>query len=620
MENEAKSYLNELKSIYALPKLYLADFFIDLKSQVDFLFQEENYNNNNEKFKQNWIEIIKQIESFEQDTYKRNTTTLLNEFKSEIKQLDDGQSSISLIIELKSKIEKCLFSNKTICFINKSLIIVQDEYLSADCIFSIINELQSVILTNELIKVIYLLKTKLKNDKLEHNNYYSINKFNLNFNNLKELILRDSNINQIEDGSNTFKCLIHLELLDLSLNCLTEINVNIFNSKDLANLIELNLGNNKITLIQDKSFVNLIKLEKLFLYSNKLTQINKATFEGLCNLNELSLRYNFISFIQDDSFENLKKLEILHFGGIKYSDRMTNNLYLDNELTQITRNTFNGLGNLKELNISWNRLSSIQNDAFQMLHNLEELDLSANEINELNENTFNGLNNLKVLKLYSNRIDKIDENSFDCLDKLEKLHIGKQRLKELNANVFNKLCNLKELSLRENMLSSIDNLFNNLYSLKRLNLQNNNINFIDLKTFNNLTNLKLLNLSSNQMGLINGELFVKLVNLKTLILADNKIKVINCNSLCGLNNLIDLDLSGNLISSIDQDVFQDLIKLEKLWLNNNDINKLELYELERLDNLKEIYYSQDQMDIFDQITFDQNRNIQKILFFDEVDE
>ena len=108
---------------------------------------------------------------------------------------------------------------------------------------------------------------------------------------------------------------------------------------------------------------------------------------------------------------------------------------------------------------------------------------------------------------------------------------------------------------------------------------------------------------------------MKLVNLKTLILADNKIKVINCNSLCGLNNLIDLDLSGNLINSIDQDVFQDLIKLEKLWLNNNDINKLELYELERLDNLKEIYYSQDQNEIFDQ-----NRNIQKILYFEEDDE
>jgi hypothetical protein len=69
MENEAKNYLNELKSIYALPKLYLADFFIDLKSQVDFIFQEENYNNNNKEFKQKWIEIIKQIESFEQDTY-----------------------------------------------------------------------------------------------------------------------------------------------------------------------------------------------------------------------------------------------------------------------------------------------------------------------------------------------------------------------------------------------------------------------------------------------------------------------------------------------------------------------------------------------------------------------
>ena len=49
----------------------------------------------------------------------------------------------------------------------------------------------------------------------------------------------------------------------------------------------------------------------------------------------------------------------------------------------------------------------------------------------------------------------------------------------------------------------------------------------------------------------------------------------------------------------------------KLWLNNNDIYEVELYELERFDNLKEIYYSQDEMDIFDQ-----NRNIQKNLYFE----
>ena len=53
---------DRLKLIYELPRLYLSDFFIDLKTQIDILFIQkdlkEKYVRLKKIIKQNWIEII----------------------------------------------------------------------------------------------------------------------------------------------------------------------------------------------------------------------------------------------------------------------------------------------------------------------------------------------------------------------------------------------------------------------------------------------------------------------------------------------------------------------------------------------------------------------------------
>lgn len=55
----------ELISKIKHPKLYLANYFKDLKSQVDLIFAQLN---KNEKY----LETIKQIELFEQNSYNNN--------------------------------------------------------------------------------------------------------------------------------------------------------------------------------------------------------------------------------------------------------------------------------------------------------------------------------------------------------------------------------------------------------------------------------------------------------------------------------------------------------------------------------------------------------------------
>ena len=100
-----------------------------------------------------------------------------------------------------------------------------------------------------------------------------------------------------------------LEVLWLSHNELTEINVESFIG--LNGLKELNLFNNKIKSIQDKSFEYLLNLEILWLKKNNLKEINTFTFYGLKNLKEINLALNSIVFIQEDCFYYITNLQRL---------------------------------------------------------------------------------------------------------------------------------------------------------------------------------------------------------------------------------------------------------------------------------------------------------------------
>jgi hypothetical protein len=179
---------DELKSIFYNPRLYLADYFIDLRSQVDLFFcLKRNMAND-------WLEIIERINSFEKETY--NSVSLIQIFLSnmqlieiKLKSIDsDHIKIIQQIKELKQNIEKILFSNKTIAFIKdfknetkNFLIIINDEYLSNNALFYSYTT-ETIILNNEQLKSLYLMQQLWKCKR-------NVNEFNLNVKNLKELYL-----------------------------------------------------------------------------------------------------------------------------------------------------------------------------------------------------------------------------------------------------------------------------------------------------------------------------------------------------------------------------------------------------------------------------------------------
>ena len=161
-------------------------------------------------------------------------------------------------------------------------------------------------------------------------------------------------------------------------------------------------------------------------------------YKFLLHLRVVRLNLRKIKFLEDGLFKNLNKLEVINLSR--------------NEIDAIKQH-FIGLRNLKELQLSYNKISGCLTD--QMLNgllNLTKIDLSYNLINKLNDKIFNGLVNLKSIDLSHNQIETIDLAAFKNLSDLEELNLDMNKLCEFQAAaaaevLYQHLKNLKILNL-----------------------------------------------------------------------------------------------------------------------------------------------------------------------------
>jgi len=382
--NTAKNSLSELKSIHDLPRLYLADYFTSMFDEVDMAFTQKKMPTVTMNTK--WIEILKRIESFGKECMRRTTATTGNQFaqvsnetKQNIQQIEIQLNTLTtspnkILKQIEAerlKMEKILFGNKTIIFMNDYgwprktfLVIVTDEYISKNNILGDAPVNEPMVLTGERLKA-FCLKRKLSSTNLGN-----LNEFNLDMINLKELYLGENRIISIED--NLFQHLTKLKRLYLWHNKLGQIKANTFSG--LVNLKQLLLSENKIGLIEENSFKDLTRLERLLLNGNQLTQIDQETFNGLENLKELWLQSNKISLIKEGSFKCLV--------------------------------------NLKELRLSCNKISSIDAEIFQHVVKLERIWLDRNKIGWIERTAFVCLVNLKKINYSRNNKENFENLIF----------------------------------------------------------------------------------------------------------------------------------------------------------------------------------------------------------------
>jgi Leucine-rich repeat (LRR) protein len=372
----------ELKIMQKHPNLYLANYFSDLKHDVDLRFFEKEDENSK------YIEIITKIEQIEQDYYNRSKS--FNTFDQEINSL--VELDVESIDDLKYKIEEKLFQKKTILFIED---------------FGKEKKTFLLILTNG-----YLRKSKLDNF------YEYFNKESL----VADFLHKQPLGNNIEE----FNFLNSLKLVDSFNNQIKKIHPATF--KSLTNLEEIRFIGNEIKELDPATFKGLNFLRKIYFSLNKITTINPSTFNGL-NLDEIYFDENEIKELDPTTFTGLTSLKLINFN--------------KNEITKLHPSTFKGLTDLKRIYFTSNQITMIHPATFNDLINLEEIHFNSNKIEELDPTLFKGLRSLKTINFINNQIKKIHPATFTDLTNLECLWFNSNKIEDLDPTTFNGLNNLR---------------------------------------------------------------------------------------------------------------------------------------------------------------------------------
>ena len=273
----------------------------------------------------------------------------------------------------------------------------------------------------------------------------------------------------------------------------------------------------------------------LNLDDNRFKEVNLRQFRRFYNLVELDLRTNGIRHLNNDS---------------------------DTELSTI-----------RDLDISHNyRLQDLNSVFFANIPNLQKLSIGGNE---LVVSTFKGLRNLTYLDMSSNKLISVNSTPFIELEYLEDLNLGWCELKNLSDTMFIGISNLLMLNLQGNHLHHLPSgVFVGLTKLKVLDLSYNNLDHLPSGVFVRLTKLKILDLSNNNLDHLPSGVFFRLTKLEVLYLSSNDLDHLPSGIFVGLTKLHVLDLSYNRLyhsTSLPTDIFQPLIHLEQLKLFMNDI-------------------------------------------------
>lgn len=187
----------------------------------------------------------------------------------------------------------------------------------------------------------------------------------------------------------------------------------------------------------------------------------------------LDLSDNNISVIPERSFSRSRKLRVL--------------LLQNNNISVVEDGGFSQLEFLQKLDLSWNQIFTLTEGFSMGLAFLRELQLSHNCLTSLDSRSFLHLDGLQRLNLSSNRIHTIQVRSFSSMSTLRQLHLQDNQLTALTSGIFSMLRSLEVLNLAGNQISETDpGVFKPLTSMTLLNLVDNQLSSVYFKTFLNI--------------------------------------------------------------------------------------------------------------------------------------
>ena len=185
---------------------------------------------------------------------------------------------------------------------------------------------------------------------------------------------------------------------------------------------------------------------------------------------------------------------------------------------------------------------------------VEVLDLSYNNITELNNKSFENYKHLHILKIGKNNISLIESGSFEHLTTLTILVLDKNKITTLPSFLFARNYHLCNIYLAHNKLTEIPNsAFQLAKNLSYINLKSNLIRKLNFEGFSRKSFVELLDLSRNKFSSLQKKDFESLQNcsVNKLVLGSNNITVLPPRVFSYLSILGTLDLDKIHVKEFD---------------------------------------------------------------------
>lgn len=348
----------------------------------------------------------------------------------------------------------------------------------------------------------------------------------------------------------------NLRMLDIGSNMVQRIPRSVF--KSLPQLRYLSLAKNRIQTIDDTSLSGLQRLEILNLRDNRIMAMHEKSLQSLEDIRDLNIQGNRIELFVDDLLSNQERLEILDLSR--------------NNLMEVQPNSFRNTRSLRSLDISENNLRDLP-ESIMGLSDLRELDVSFNRLSGLSPVILSSLRQLEELKASNNKVLALPQGTFRDLPVLQYLDLSSNELNMMETGSIRNLPQLQEIVLADNRLVELgDRTFEELPSLQAVHLQQNNLRYISPNSFIRSPSIVYLNISSNHFRTLEHVGLRSVRNLEVLDLSNNGIRRITTNPLRGLDWLVELKLDDNRICRVQGEPFSTMPRLRVLTMRNNKMS------------------------------------------------
>lgn len=198
------------------------------------------------------------------------------------------------------------------------------------------------------------------------------------------------------------------------------------------------------------------EIKYLDLFGNSIQEIPDWFFQ-FKKLEHISLRSNLLKELPTIVFtiENIKYLNLS-----------------DNQIREIKGHYFSNLLDIEKVDLSYNQISSLPVEKIEY-PKCKSLNIKGNKLEKF-PTAISDAYTLEKLDLSENKIGSIDDDAFDNLENLIELDLSFNELNYLPTSI-GKLTKLKRLNLSGNKISSLPKEFENLTSLEFLDFDSNPI-------------------------------------------------------------------------------------------------------------------------------------------------